>query len=74
VGRYLPFALPVNACAVLAVAGNDDMTPATCAAKCVVLVAFTGLVLLVSSAQAFAGLVLHLGEPRPRPTELASTR
>jgi hypothetical protein len=49
VGRYLPFALPVNARAVV-LAGNDDVTPATRAAKCAVSVAFAGLVLLVSSS------------------------
>jgi hypothetical protein len=54
VGRYLPFALPVNARAVV-LAGNDDVTPATCAAKCAVSVAFAGLVLLVSSMQQCSG-------------------
>ncbi|EES13965.1 hypothetical protein BDA96_07G160400 [Sorghum bicolor] len=53
VGRYLPFALPVHARAVLA--GSDDATPATRAAKCAVTVAFAGLVLLVSSAQCSGG-------------------
>ncbi|CAD6245401.1 unnamed protein product [Miscanthus lutarioriparius] len=54
VGRYLPFALPVNARAVV-LAGNDDVTPATRAAKCAVSVAFAGLMLLVSSMQQCSG-------------------